>query len=244
MSGPFRPSGSRLGRGRPPAPGAPGPCVPRLRGHLVRHRRSRTRPRLRTGRPSSRRLVGPAGRRAGDPPDARRPEAPMRATPGRRGRPPQTWRRSPPPCRRRFRPARRRRPTCSRARGRRWAPRSALPGRRGAPPGTRAPGATMQVFGQPRRATRPSTGTSRQGRGASLQDGRSQIASEQAARGSVAAELARGLGASSGRRRPSRRKQAILAEISQLQSQNQVMDARGAPCWTTWSSRTGRSRTA
>jgi hypothetical protein len=85
-------------------------------------------------------------------------------------------------------------------------------------------GTTMQVFGQA------------QPRDAALYAGlardadasgqlRSQVAGEQSARGSVASELAlawirfRSATTESG-------KQAILAEISQLQSQNQVMDAR------------------
>jgi hypothetical protein len=85
-------------------------------------------------------------------------------------------------------------------------------------------GATMQVFGQP------------QARNAALYAGfaqdmnssgqiRGQIAGEQTARGSVASELA--LAWTRFREATTEsQKQAILAEISQLQSQNQVMDTR------------------
>jgi hypothetical protein len=54
---------------------------------------------------------------------------------------------------------------------------------------------------------------------------RGQIADEQAARGSVAAELALAWSQFKAASTESS-KQAILAEISQLQSQNQVMDTR------------------
>jgi hypothetical protein len=85
-------------------------------------------------------------------------------------------------------------------------------------------GATMQVFGQsqPRDAALYS-GLAREAEASGQM--RSQIAGEQSARASVAAELAlawvqfRSASTESG-------KQAILAEISQLQSQNQVMDTR------------------
>jgi len=85
-------------------------------------------------------------------------------------------------------------------------------------------GSTMQVFGQAR-ARDPGlyaglaadTGTSQAVRG--------QIANEQAARSSLAAELA--LAWVRFRAAPTESsKQAILAEISQLQAQNQVMDTR------------------
>jgi hypothetical protein len=86
------------------------------------------------------------------------------------------------------------------------------------------PGATMQVFGQaqPRdasiyvRLAQDSDASSRI---------RSQIADEQGARASVAEELA--LAWAQFRVAPTESsKQAILTEISQLQSQDQVMDAR------------------
>ncbi len=85
-------------------------------------------------------------------------------------------------------------------------------------------GATMQVFGeeQPRdpglyaRFARDADASQRI---------RGQIASEQSARGSVAAQLA--LAWSQFKAAPTESsKQAILAEISQLQSQDQVMGAR------------------
>jgi hypothetical protein len=86
------------------------------------------------------------------------------------------------------------------------------------------PGSTMQVFGQAQ-ARDPSL-YGRLARDAASSAGvRDQISSEQAARASVAAELAaawvqfKAAATESG-------KQAILAEISQLDSQNQVMDAR------------------
>jgi hypothetical protein len=86
------------------------------------------------------------------------------------------------------------------------------------------PGTAMQVFGQ----TQPRdpglyTGLAQEEQAA--QDIRRQVAQEQAARKSVAAELA--LAWSQFRSAPTESsKQAILAEISQLQSQDQVMDAR------------------
>jgi hypothetical protein len=86
------------------------------------------------------------------------------------------------------------------------------------------PGATMQVFGQaqPRDA---GLYTRLAGEGNSSTELRSQVASEQSARSSVAAELAAAW--SQFRSAPTESsKQAILAEISQLQSQNQVMDTR------------------
>lgn len=86
------------------------------------------------------------------------------------------------------------------------------------------PGATMQVFGQPQaRDPRLYAGFARD-EGASRQV-RRQISDEQSARGSVASELA--LAWARFRSAPTESgKQAILAEISQLQSQDQVMDAR------------------
>ena len=86
------------------------------------------------------------------------------------------------------------------------------------------PGETMQVFGDDR--PRDTALYSRYASEAdTAQQARGQISQEQLARVSVAAELAlawvrfRGATTESG-------KQAVLAEISQLQSQNQVMDAR------------------
>jgi hypothetical protein len=86
------------------------------------------------------------------------------------------------------------------------------------------PGVTMRVFGQ-EQARDPSL-YGRQAREAASSAGmRGQIASEQAARASVAAELAAAW--VQFRAAPTESsKQAILAEISQLDSQNQVMDAR------------------
>jgi hypothetical protein len=86
------------------------------------------------------------------------------------------------------------------------------------------PGATMQVFGQ-EQARDPSL-YGRLARDAAASAGmRQQIASEQSARASVAAELAAAW--VQFRAAPTESsKQAILAEISQLDSQNQVMDAR------------------
>jgi hypothetical protein len=86
------------------------------------------------------------------------------------------------------------------------------------------PGETMQVFGvgQPRDMALYSRYASDAD---AAQQARGQISQEQLARSSVAAELAlawvrfRGATTESG-------KQAILAEISQLNSQDQVMDAR------------------
>jgi hypothetical protein len=85
-------------------------------------------------------------------------------------------------------------------------------------------GTTMQVFGQP------------QARNASVYSGfaedaaaagqiRGQIAGEQSARSSVAFELARAWAQFKASTNESQ-KQSILSEISQLQSQNQVMDTR------------------
>jgi hypothetical protein len=90
--------------------------------------------------------------------------------------------------------------------------------------GTSGAGSTMQVFGQalPRDAS-IYAGLAQNANTLGLV--RSQIAGEQAARSSVASELAlawarfRSATTESG-------KQAILAEISQLQAQNQVMDTR------------------
>ena len=90
--------------------------------------------------------------------------------------------------------------------------------------GKAGPGTTMQVFGQeePRSASLYA-GLARDS-SASGQI-RGQIASEQSARASVASELA--LAWSSFRAQSTESgKQAVLAEISQLQSQNQVMDTR------------------
>jgi hypothetical protein len=86
------------------------------------------------------------------------------------------------------------------------------------------PGSTMQVFGEARPRDPALYEHDARDTDAS-QRIRGQIAREQAARASVASELAqawvlfRASTTESG-------KQAILAEISQLQSQNQVMDAR------------------
>jgi hypothetical protein len=86
------------------------------------------------------------------------------------------------------------------------------------------PGATMQVFGQ-EQARNPAL-YSRLARDAASSGGmRGQIASEQAARASVAAELAAAWVQFKAAPTESS-KQAILAEISQLDSQNEVMDAR------------------
>jgi hypothetical protein len=86
------------------------------------------------------------------------------------------------------------------------------------------PGETMQVFGDDR--PRDTALYARYASDAdTAQKARGQISQEQLARVSVAAELAlawvrfRGARTESG-------KQAVLAEISQLQSQSQVMDAR------------------
>jgi hypothetical protein len=85
-------------------------------------------------------------------------------------------------------------------------------------------GTTMQVFGQAQaRDAALYAGLARDA-GASGQL-RGQIAGEQSARGSVAAELALAWGRFRSATTESG-KQAILAEISQLQSQNQVMDTR------------------
>jgi hypothetical protein len=85
-------------------------------------------------------------------------------------------------------------------------------------------GATMQVFGQPQPRDPGLYARFARDSQASLQI-RGQIADEQTARTSVAAELA--LAWAQFKAAPTESsKQAILAEISQLQSQNQVMDAR------------------
>jgi len=86
------------------------------------------------------------------------------------------------------------------------------------------PGAAMQVFGQAQ--ARDPALYARFARDAqSSAQIRGQIADEQSARTSVASELA--LAWSQFRAAPTESsKQAILAEISQLQSQDQVMDAR------------------
>ncbi len=86
------------------------------------------------------------------------------------------------------------------------------------------PGTAMQVFGQSQ-ARDPGiyAGLARAAQAAGQI--RSQIAQEQAARKSVASELA--LAWSQFKAAPTESsKQAILAEISQLQSQDEVMDAR------------------
>ncbi len=85
-------------------------------------------------------------------------------------------------------------------------------------------GATMDVFGQAQpRDLGLYAASARDADASSLV--RSQIAGEQGARASVASELA--LAWSQFRAAPTESsKQAILAEISQLQSQDQVMDAR------------------
>ncbi len=86
------------------------------------------------------------------------------------------------------------------------------------------PGATMQVFGQSESSDPGLYARLAQDAESSGQI-RGQVADEQAARASVAAELAlawtqfRAAQTESG-------KQAILSEITQLQSQNQVMDTR------------------
>jgi hypothetical protein len=86
------------------------------------------------------------------------------------------------------------------------------------------PGSTMQVFGQALPRDPGLYGRFARDAQSSLQI-RGQIAEEQAARGSVASELA--LAWSQFRAAPTESsKQAILAEISQLQSQDQVMGAR------------------
>jgi hypothetical protein len=90
--------------------------------------------------------------------------------------------------------------------------------------GNAGPGATMQVFGQPQaRDPQLYAGFAEDSDTASLLRG--QIANEQGTRASIASELAsawtqfKGATTESG-------KQALLTEISQLQSQNQVMDTR------------------
>jgi hypothetical protein len=86
------------------------------------------------------------------------------------------------------------------------------------------PGSTMQVFGQ-EEARDPSLYGGLARDAAASAGLRGQIAGEQAARASVAAELAAAW--VQFRAAPTESsKQAILAEISQLDSQNQVMDAR------------------
>jgi hypothetical protein len=86
------------------------------------------------------------------------------------------------------------------------------------------PGATMQVFGQlQERNPELYAGLAQDSNASSLL--RSQVANEQGIRASIASELAaawsrfKGTSTESG-------KQALLTEISQLQSQNQVMDTR------------------
>ncbi|HEY4988855.1 MAG TPA: hypothetical protein VII09_03560 [Opitutaceae bacterium] len=85
-------------------------------------------------------------------------------------------------------------------------------------------GATMQVFGQPLDRD-PSLYTAAARDADASGRMRGQIAGEQSARASIASELAlawnqfRSAGTES-------EKQAVLAEISQLQSQNQVLDTR------------------
>jgi hypothetical protein len=85
-------------------------------------------------------------------------------------------------------------------------------------------GATMQVFGQAQPRDPGLYARFARDAQASLQV-RGQIAYEQSARASVAAELALAWGQFKAAQTESG-KQAVLAEISQLQSQNQVMDAR------------------
>jgi hypothetical protein len=86
------------------------------------------------------------------------------------------------------------------------------------------PGATMQVFGQDQ-ARDPSLYGRLAQDAAAAAAVRGQIAGEQAARASVAAELAAAWVQFKAAPTESS-KQAILAEISQLDSQNQVMDTR------------------
>jgi hypothetical protein len=83
---------------------------------------------------------------------------------------------------------------------------------------------TMQVFGQPQPRNAAFYAGFAQDVDSSAQI-RGQIAGEQSARTSVASELALAWGQFRGATTESQ-KQAILAEISQLQSQNQVMDTR------------------
>jgi hypothetical protein len=86
------------------------------------------------------------------------------------------------------------------------------------------PGATMQVFGQDQ--PRDPSLYARLARDASDSAGiRAQIASEQSARASVASELAAAWLQFRAAQTESS-KQAVLTEISQLESQNQVMDTR------------------
>jgi hypothetical protein len=85
-------------------------------------------------------------------------------------------------------------------------------------------GTTMQVFGQAQpRETALFAGLAQDAEASGQL--RSQIAGEQSARASVAAELALAWGQFRAATTESG-KQAILAEISQLQAQNQVMDTR------------------
>ncbi|HXN34704.1 MAG TPA: hypothetical protein VN877_00940 [Opitutaceae bacterium] len=86
------------------------------------------------------------------------------------------------------------------------------------------PGATMQVFGQDQPRDPSLYSVLARDAAASLAV-RAQIASEQAARSSVAAELA-GAWAQFREAPTESSKQAILTEISQLESQDQLMDAR------------------
>jgi hypothetical protein len=90
--------------------------------------------------------------------------------------------------------------------------------------GSAGPGATMSVFGQAQaRDASLYTGLARDS--AALLGIRSQVAGEQAARASVAAELSAAW--VQFRAAPTESsKQAILAEISQLDTQSQLMDAR------------------
>ena len=90
--------------------------------------------------------------------------------------------------------------------------------------GGAGPGATMLVFGQTQARDPSLYGSLARDAAASLGI-RSQVAGEQAARASVAAELA-GAWAQFKAAPTESSKQAILAEISQLDAQNQVMDAR------------------
>jgi hypothetical protein len=85
-------------------------------------------------------------------------------------------------------------------------------------------GTTMQVFGQPQARDLASYAAFAEDTDSSGQI-RSQIAGEQKARASVAAGLASAWAQFKAATTESQ-KQAILAEISQLQSQNAVMDAR------------------
>jgi hypothetical protein len=86
------------------------------------------------------------------------------------------------------------------------------------------PGGTMEVFGQAQQRNPGLYGRFARDADATSQM-RGKVSDEQAARASVAAELA--LAWSQFKTAPTESsKQAILSEISQLQSQNQVMDTR------------------